>query len=154
MPGIAGVPTMWPREQILEAFRAWTEKHGRPPTSPEWERAGRDHPCRRTVKETFGSFAAGRAAAGIEFRRKNHAGDWTREQVVDAVVQWRFTYGRLPRRIEWDIPPVGFPSAHRVDRLFGSWSGALIAAGYRPNHARLSDAEARARMSVVTRAAA
>lgn len=154
MPGIRGVPTLWPREDILAALRAWTDKHGRPPTSVEWERAGRDHPCRKTVKETFGSFGAARDAAGLVFHRKNHRGDWTRQQIIDAIVQWRFVHGRLPRREEWDAPPAGRPSAHNVELLFGSWSGGLLAAGYRPNHARLSDHSIRARMSAVTKAAA
>lgn len=154
MPGIAGVPTTWPPDEILVAFRAWTEKHGRSPASAEWDSAGRDHPCNKTVKNAFGSFAAGREAAGLTFRRKNHRGDWTRQQVIDAIVQWRFTHGRLPRREQWDVPPTGWPSAHNIERLFGSWSGGLLAAGYRPTHARLSDHSIRARMSAVTKKAA
>lgn len=144
----------WSQEAILDALRAWADLHGRAPSCEDWYRAERGHPNTKVVVMAFGSFGAARDAAGLSFVRRNHAGDWTRQQVIDAVIQWRFIHGRLPRREEWDSAPKGWPPAGRVCRLFGSWSGGLLAAGYRPTHLRLSNHSIRARMSAITKAAA
>lgn len=44
----------WSDEDILEALRAWTREHGRPPRWHEWARAAPGRPCTATVETHFG----------------------------------------------------------------------------------------------------
>jgi AcrR family transcriptional regulator len=67
---------------------------------------------------------------------------WTREHVVEAMLDWRRRYGRLPSSYDWSRTHarrrgaealerlVGgeWPAASVVTRLFGTWSGARAAA--------------------------
>lgn len=144
----------WTRDAIIEAFQAWAEKHGRVPVPDDWRNAGHGHPCYCTVRRVFDSWAAARDAAGLDWHRKNHAGDWTREEVVDAISRWVFLHGRTPRRYEWLAPPAGFPTAHRVESLFGVWNSAIVASGYEPVRRTRSDHAYRAAMATITKAAA
>ena len=67
----------WTRELVLEAMRAWQERHGTPPSSYDWSRTharrrGGDalarlrdgqFPAPATVTDLFGTWAKARAAA-------------------------------------------------------------------------------------------
>ena len=67
----------WTRELVLEAIRAWQERHGTPPSSYDWSRTharrrGGDalarlqdgqFPAPATVTDLFGTWAKARAAA-------------------------------------------------------------------------------------------
>jgi hypothetical protein len=67
----AGLRTAWSRDQILAAFRAWTEEHGCLPTSREWQSAdarGR-RPTTERVRREFGTWSAALAAASRATRR-------------------------------------------------------------------------------------
>ncbi|MTD47341.1 hypothetical protein GKE82_24350 [Conexibacter sp. W3-3-2] len=54
---------LWTPERITAAIVAFTEQHGRPPTPAEWHESSPDHPCRSTVRNRFGSWAAALASA-------------------------------------------------------------------------------------------
>lgn len=55
----------WTRPRIIEAIQAWNVEHGRPPRAREWTTAGLNHPGNFQVRERFGSWNAGIAAAGF-----------------------------------------------------------------------------------------
>lgn len=147
-------PNIWTPQSIIAALQAWTEKHGRPPTADQWRKATIVNPAHKTVHSMFGSFEAARRAAGVTLIRKNHAGTWTREQVIDAITRWVFVHGRIPRRTNWQVGTDDHPTVHRVESLFGTWNGAIVAAGYEPLRAKRSKQSYRASMSAVTKAAA
>lgn len=57
----------WQPEDILNAIRAWTAEHGRPPERTDWYRTdplGR-HPSTGTVHDHFGSWTDALGAAGV-----------------------------------------------------------------------------------------
>jgi hypothetical protein len=78
--------------------------------------------------------------------KRCHAGAverrWTRERVLDALLQWRARYGRLPLSYDWSrtrarrrgraaLERLGgeeWPAASVVGRLFGTWAAARTAA--------------------------
>jgi AraC-like DNA-binding protein len=67
---------------------------------------------------------------------------WTRERVVDAMLDWRRQYGRLPSSYDWSLTHArrrgqralerldggDWPSASVVSGIFGTWAAALTAA--------------------------
>jgi AcrR family transcriptional regulator len=67
---------------------------------------------------------------------------WTRERVVEAMVDWRRRYGRLPSSYDWSrtharrrgrralerLNEGDWPSASVVNGIFGTWAAALTAA--------------------------
>ena len=66
---------------------------------------------------------------------------WTQEWVVEAMLEWRRRYGRLPSSYDWSrtharrhggdalarLAEGEWPAASVVTRLFGTWSGARAA---------------------------
>ena len=68
---------------------------------------------------------------------------WTRERVVDAMLEWRRRYGRLPSSYDWSrtrarrrggealkrLAEGDWPAASVVSRVFGAWAVASAAAG-------------------------
>jgi DNA invertase Pin-like site-specific DNA recombinase len=55
----------WPREEIVQALRAWTASHGRAPFGPDWVGAGPGRPCTGTVYKCFGSWGGALEAAEL-----------------------------------------------------------------------------------------
>ncbi len=67
---------------------------------------------------------------------------WTRERVLDAMLEWRARYGGLPSSYDWSRTSAGcrggdalarlrqgdWPSASVVTSVFGSWANARAAA--------------------------
>jgi hypothetical protein len=70
-PGFA-----WTPQLIGYAVDLWHRRYLRLPTAAEWERAGVDHPSRRTVTRAFGSWNAALAAAGFQPRRPGQNLRW------------------------------------------------------------------------------
>jgi DNA-binding NarL/FixJ family response regulator len=70
---------------------------------------------------------------------------WTRERVVDAMLDWRLRYGRLPSSYDWSrthacrrggeaverLADGEWPAASVVSRLFDGWAAASTEARYR-----------------------
>ena len=71
---------------------------------------------------------------------------WTPERVLDAMVDWRRRYGRLPSSYDWSrtharrrgrralerLNDGDWPSASVVGGIFGTWAAALTAAAEEP----------------------
>ena len=67
---------------------------------------------------------------------------WTRERVIEAMLDWRRRYGMLPSSYDWSrtharrrggealerLARGEWPAASVVGRLFGTWAGARVAA--------------------------
>lgn len=122
----------WTRERILEAFRAWEQKHGGPPSARDWRLGVPAHPAASTVYKRFGNWSALMRAAGHPPRVPRRPNETTREAVCQAVYRWAYDHGRLPRWRDWMHAAPGRPTADQVIRLFGSWNAAIVAAGYEP----------------------
>lgn len=65
---------------------------------------------------------------------------WTRERVIERFHDWEKLYGRRPSPGDWRANKTKSGNGHRrwpdvsgTVALFGSWSAALEAAGYKPN---------------------
>ena len=79
---------------------------------------------------------------------------WTRERVVEAMLDWRRRYGRLPSSYDWSRTHASrrggealrrlnhgcWPSASVVTAVWGSWSAARRAVGDAVNSARQASA--------------
>lgn len=114
---------------MLDAARAWTEKHGRPPSVHTWKAGTVEHPSQSQAVLMFGSWGAFVAAAGHKVVRGRRA-YWTEQMVVDAFLDWLAVHGRWPTKKEWYRSEDGHPDASTVGRLFGSWTDGRRAAGY------------------------
>jgi formylglycine-generating enzyme required for sulfatase activity len=55
---------------------------------------------------------------------------------IEAIQSWSAQHGRLPTEQEWQHSCKEHPSAQSVSRRFGSWKGAMAAAGHplEPGH--------------------
>ena len=70
---------------------------------------------------------------------------WTRQRVLDAMLEWRARYGRLPSSYDWSLTHAfrrggaplqrlnagDWPSASAVSGVYGSWKAARTAAANR-----------------------
>jgi hypothetical protein len=57
---------VWTPDTVAHALRVWTDAHGRPPHPRDWNPATPGvHPSHQQVYRSFGTWAAGLAAAGI-----------------------------------------------------------------------------------------
>jgi Homing endonuclease associated repeat len=60
----------WSRAEIKQAIFEWVYTHGRPPTANDWRTADPTRPSESTVRNAFGSWNRGIAAAGYTPRRQ------------------------------------------------------------------------------------
>jgi len=65
--------------------------------------------------------------------RRNLTGTWARAEIVGAIQAWVDAHGNPPSRADWLNASGTHPSRDAVTRMFGSWSNALLAAGYEPS---------------------
>ncbi len=56
---------------------------------------------------------------------------WNRDAILYAIELWVRRHGRVPAAREWDRAGEDHPSRQTVQRVFGRWNRALLAAGYR-----------------------
>lgn len=76
---------------------------------------------------------------------------WTKERIVQAMRDWAEEYGAQPTAMDWNgamarrfgheaqarrYEDGDWPSAHTVQRVFGSWNAAIAAAGFAPRCSR------------------
>ena len=124
------------RAEVLAAIREWVEVTGEPPRVEEWtpsadpqQRWAREYPrwpSFMTVRTHFGTWPAALRAAGCTPPRVR----WDREAIVRALQRLADERGGAPAQRSLGGP--GLPSPHTVRRHFGSYAGALLAAGLRP----------------------
>ena len=133
-PECGGVLATWHRAAILDACRAWVERHGEPPTGRKWARASAVNPANTTVREVFGSWNAMIEAAGFAPRQPVRSRVWSRAEVLHAFTVWAFEHGGdMPRYQDWGPRrDLRFPPSESVVSLFGSWNAGVVAAGYEP----------------------
>lgn len=142
---------IWPNHLIEVAARKWAAERGCSPTAEDWLRAERGHPGKTIVYRRYGSWSRFLSTCGLPQRR---AGGWTRDRIVFAFTRFRFEHGRLPRHTDWTYERDGYPNRYQVEALFGSWNGAVIAAGYEPLKSYRSKQSYRASIAAATKAAA
>lgn len=74
---------------------------------------------------------ASKRCVSCRLRFQHDNARWTQEAIVTAIREWVDEYGRPPTAGEWrvqqgrDIPP-----SSTVQRAFGKWSDAIVAAGF------------------------
>jgi hypothetical protein len=155
-PHCGAIPATWPRQRILEACRTWADLHGKPPTAAGWRASTHTHPSESMVRREFGSWNAMMEQAGFTTRnpwapRSSVTAAWGRNEIVAAVFKFKYEHGRLPRWRDWPTVTDEYPPAWRVQRVFGSFSGAIVAAGYEPEYTRRSKRQLQAVSAGVTR---
>jgi hypothetical protein len=57
---------------------------------------------------------------------------WDRETIVYAIDLWHRAHLKTPTVAEWETAGREHPCRHTVQRVFGSWSAAMRAAGFKP----------------------
>lgn len=57
---------------------------------------------------------------------------WDRETIVYAIDLWHKAHLKTPTVAEWETAGSEHPCRHTVQRVFGSWSAAMRAAGFKP----------------------
>jgi hypothetical protein len=134
----------WTREVIIERIRRWAIAHaGEGPicadwspgsSNPTWQRG--EWPNASTVLRHFDSWDAALQAAGVAKPNTIVPRRWTREAMLERLQTWAAAHGGYgPRQPDWetdghgDWEPNVWPSVSRIRAEFGSWSGALAAAG-------------------------
>jgi len=124
----------WDHDEAIEALRAFTNEHGRPPTSTEWHVKSAKHPGPDAIKRMFGSWPEALIAAGVAKRKPV----WDRQRVLAAISTWTTKHGRLPTQKDWKASdPTGrWPTYEMVVRHCGSWLAALRAAPANSQDAR------------------
>ena len=60
---------------------------------------------------------------------------WTRETIAYAIDLWHREHLRTPTVNEWEAAAQNHPCRQTVIRVFGSWSAAMKASGFRPEGA-------------------
>ena len=126
--GLESTHDQWDRKLILDAMRRFARRHGRAPSSEEWQVKGpARNPTAAVVRRHFGSFTAALAAAGYEPH-------WRRFDDAEALRALRVHFeehARAPTVREWE--KLGRrPSAGGLIKRFGSWNAALQAADIPP----------------------
>lgn len=57
---------------------------------------------------------------------------WNRASIIYAIDLWHRRYLKTPTVAEWESAGPDHPCRQTVQRVFGSWSAAMRAAGFRP----------------------
>ena len=130
--GIAPPPA--PRVAVLEGIRAFHGRWGRWPKAKEWDRLRGRRTSARHVHRLFGSWdkalrAAGASPAAIRAQRQAGRGMWTKAQILADLRRWHRQHGAWPRASAWPVGERDHPRLGTVIRRFGTWMGALRAAG-------------------------
>jgi len=123
-------------EEIVSAIDAWRRLEGRAPTRsdwrpvelgghPRWELECHSWPPASHVVKRFGSWNAALRAAGSDRPRPEPVTD---AQIIEALRAYRRVHGVSPRDADWRARGLR-PTNVTISNRFGSWDGALHAAG-------------------------
>lgn len=116
------------RTRIERELVADAKRRKRSPTAHDWHKTTHRHPCAQTVIRYYGSWNQALEACGLPVARTPRAEQWTRESVVDSMLEWKGKHGLLPTGVQWRLTGDGHPCSTTVWRLWGSFSAALEAA--------------------------
>ena len=61
-----------------------------------------------------------------------HGFTWNRQTIIYALDLWHRRHLATPTVAEWESAGPEHPCRQTVQRVFGSWSAAMCAAGFRP----------------------
>lgn len=92
--------------------------------------------CRECGGKTDGSNGRNSApeiCSGCFVKQQHENRYWTQQRIIDAIKAWHRAHGRPPIAPEWVTPRdrVGeIPPVSTVQREFGTWRAAIIAAGF------------------------
>jgi hypothetical protein len=128
--------SVWTPGAILRAIHKWAVDHGEPPRLLDWANAAPDHPANTTVRDMFGSWGAAVRAAGYKTYASGGPAFWSREAMINTVLDEITLTGRVPRANEWRVAASHRPAGSTVKNAFGSWNEFLLAAGVRPDRIR------------------
>ena len=120
----------WTKDKLAKALRDWAAEHGRQPKASDLRSAKDGYPLASTVARHFGSYRAGLEAAGFTLLT-TPPGHWTPERIVAAIKAWNDAHGSPPVQREWGSTDGSHPTAKTAHDVFGSWTKALEAAGFR-----------------------
>jgi hypothetical protein len=114
----------WTRDEVIDALKEWTARHGHPPASTDWQDATAHHPTAQTVAHHFGSWTNAMLAAGLAIKRRYR---WQPEEILQAIRDWTRQHGRPPERADWmrSDPRGRHPSTGTVHQYFSSWNAAI-----------------------------
>jgi hypothetical protein len=121
----AGHPVeRWNQESILDALRELGRQLGRRPKRSDFVPKRPGLPGYNTIAKQLGSLPAAFEAAGFANPR-----EWTQEEVTQALLAWAAERGRAPTYNDWRRVSEEHPGVSTVEKLFGSWTEGLLAAG-------------------------
>lgn len=125
-------PRYWTRERCLEALHLWVAKHGRlPRASTDWAKAAPEHPTSNCIIRRFGYWNVFLREGGYTPPRPGFKPRWTKERIIEALLDDVARRGRWPHDSEWLYadPDGRWPATLTVRKKFGSWLRAHEAAG-------------------------
>jgi hypothetical protein len=122
------------RSEAIFAIRAWAEETGHPPRAAEWapsedpaSKWAREYPRwpgQKTLHTIFGTWMAALEAAGYPPNRRA----WDAGAITVALQRLARETGRVP--MAQDLERADMPALGTIHHYFGSFGGALRAAGF------------------------
>jgi DNA invertase Pin-like site-specific DNA recombinase len=122
----------WTDAEIIGALRAWSEAHGHAPTPGDWTTCDTNRPNTRTVQRHFRTWRGALRRADLQPHTSGtppRTTPWADREIIRALNRWTHEYGHPPKRSDWLWATPGRPNNETVLRHFGSWGGAIHAAG-------------------------
>lgn len=130
-PHCGGRHPYWTPGRIIAALRAHADKHdGAGPKSSAWSHYAPGHPAAEAVRRVFGTWRKGLKAAGVRPGGGRHM--WTRELIIDRILDWHMEHGCPPRVHDWKKASGRWPSEATVRKHFGTFNAGVAAAGITP----------------------
>lgn len=123
-PAQASLSDQWTPERVVSVIRSLARKR-RPLNKAELRI--RHGYLVRAAHRHFGSWDAAVAVAGVDPARLNRSPTWTRERIIEGILERALDNAPLGSR---SVQPRSLSEA--ALRVFGSWRAALEAAGVRP----------------------
>jgi DNA invertase Pin-like site-specific DNA recombinase len=130
-------PAEWADEEILAALQEWAARHGRSPNSCEWIAGSPDRPGSLTVRRRFKTWDRALKRAGLEPDARRQFRYWTDSEILDALRAWGRRNGRAPTAKDWIRATPRHPCTRSVAQRYGTFGGAVLAAGLAPGRGRL-----------------
>jgi hypothetical protein len=124
----------WSPRAIVEAAIRWSDEHGYPPITGDWETATPANPSHSTVEGVFGPCGWNRMllAAGLPLRVRRGSLRWTKDTIAEAMLDELLRTGKWPVAWRWEKRAGDWsrPCTATVLRVFGTWAAAKKYAGW------------------------
>jgi hypothetical protein len=117
------------KESIIASIQKFYAIHGRIPIGADFNE-NPEYPSIRTVSNYFGKWSTALSASGldsVEKPRKRSA--YSKEACIKAIQNFKNKHGKYPASRDFVKNPE-YPSYSTVKNYFGSWSHALLLAGF------------------------